>query len=244
VTAPRDDERPRREESGTSGGGQWRGQAPRPVGSQRYSSSEPPPVVRDKRRIDPETGALREPPATQQGADGPEDTGGGDGARTGAQPGAQPAQAPAAAGDLQAQLAERTADLQRLQAEYVNYRRRVDRDRETVRELAAVGLLNELLPVLDDIGRAREHGELEGGFKSVAESLESVVGKLGLERFGEPGEAFDPTVHEALMHTYSAEVAQPTCVEILQPGYRIGTRVIRPARVTVAEPQQGPGGEG
>ncbi|MFG2598488.1 nucleotide exchange factor GrpE [Streptomyces sp. NPDC048462] len=136
-------------------------------------------------------------------------------------------------------LSERTADLQRLQAEYQNYRRRVERDRVTVKEIAIAGLLSELLPVLDDVGRAREHGELLGGFKSVAESLETVVAKLGLQQFGKEGEPFDPTIHEALMHSYAPDVTETTCVAILQPGYRIGERTIRPARVAVAEPQPG-----
>jgi len=138
-------------------------------------------------------------------------------------------------------LGERTADLQRLQAEYQNYRRRVERDRIAVKEIAIANLLIELLPVLDDIGRAREHGELVGGFKSVAESLETVAAKLGLQQFGKEGEPFDPLVHEALMHSYSPDVTQTTCVQILQPGYRIGERNLRPARVAVAEPQPGSG---
>ncbi|MER7730886.1 nucleotide exchange factor GrpE [Streptomyces erythrochromogenes] len=136
-------------------------------------------------------------------------------------------------------LGERTADLQRLQAEYQNYRRRVERDRITVKEIAVASLLTELLPTLDDIGRAREHGELVGGFKSVAESLETVAAKMGLQQFGKEGEPFDPTVHEALMHSYAPDVTETTCVAILQPGYRIGERTIRPARVAVAEPQPG-----
>ncbi|MFI8824408.1 nucleotide exchange factor GrpE [Streptomyces sp. NPDC053431] len=136
-------------------------------------------------------------------------------------------------------LSERTADLQRLQAEYQNYRRRVERDRVTVKEIAVASLLTELLPVLDDIGRAREHGELVGGFKSVAESLETVAAKMGLQQFGKEGEPFDPTIHEALMHSYAPDVTETTCVAILQPGYRIGERTIRPARVAVAEPQPG-----
>ncbi|MFD6435045.1 nucleotide exchange factor GrpE [Streptomyces venezuelae] len=136
-------------------------------------------------------------------------------------------------------LNERTADLQRLQAEYQNYRRRVERDKVTVKEIASANLLSELLPTLDDIGRAREHGELVGGFKSVAESLETVVAKLGLQQFGKEGEPFDPTIHEALMHSYAPDVTETTCVAILQPGYRIGERTIRPARVAVAEPQPG-----
>ncbi|MEV0740188.1 nucleotide exchange factor GrpE [Streptomyces sp. NPDC050549] len=136
-------------------------------------------------------------------------------------------------------LEERTADLQRLQAEFQNYRRRVERDRVTVKEIAVANLLTELMPTLDDIGRAREHGELVGGFKSVAESLETVAAKMGLQQFGKEGEPFDPTIHEALMHSYAPDVTETTCVAILQPGYRIGERTIRPARVAVAEPQPG-----
>ncbi|MER7932064.1 MULTISPECIES: nucleotide exchange factor GrpE [unclassified Streptomyces] len=171
-----------------------------------------------------------------------------------AEPKAAPAQGAAPAGDANASelagltaqldqvrtaLGERTGDLQRLQAEYQNYRRRVERDRITVREIAIANLLTELLPTLDDIGRAREHGELVGGFKSVAESLETVAAKMGLQQFGKEGEPFDPTIHEALMHSYAPDVTETTCVAILQPGYRIGERTIRPARVAVAEPQPG-----
>jgi len=136
----------------------------------------------------------------------------------------------------QAQLAERTADVQRIQAEYANYRKRVERDRIAVREQALANVLAELIPILDDIGRAREHGELSGGFKSVADSLESAAAKLGLVSYGEKGEPFDPTIHEALMHSYSDQVGEPTCVQILQPGYKVGDRTLRPARVAVAEP--------
>ncbi|MEV0228472.1 nucleotide exchange factor GrpE [Nonomuraea sp. NPDC050786] len=175
------------------------------------------PVIRDNRKIDPETGQAREASAAEQAAEQP------------------PAAAPAN-GELEAQLAERTADLQRLQAEYVNYRRRVERDRAAVREQAVAGALADLLPVLDDIGRARDHGELTGGFAKVAESLESALTKLGLSSFGQKGEPFDPTVHEALMHSYSPDVTEPTAIEVLQPGYRLGDRVLRPARVAVAEP--------
>jgi molecular chaperone GrpE len=138
--------------------------------------------------------------------------------------------------NVAAMLAERTADLQRVQAEYANYRKRVERDRVAVREHALASVVAELLPVLDDIGRAREHEELTGGFKAIAEALESVVSKLGLSTFGEAGESFDPNVHEALMHSYSPDVTEPTCVQILQPGYKVGERILRPARVAVAEP--------
>lgn len=115
----------------------------------------------------------------------------------------------------------------------------MERDRIAVKEIAVASLLTELLPTLDDIGRAREHGELVGGFKSVAESLETAAAKMGLQQFGKEGEPFDPTVHEALMHSYAPDVTETTCVAILQPGYRIGERTIRPARVAVAEPQPG-----
>ncbi|HUC55970.1 MAG TPA: nucleotide exchange factor GrpE [Streptosporangiaceae bacterium] len=138
--------------------------------------------------------------------------------------------------DVAAMLAERTADLQRVQAEYANYRKRVERDRVAVREQALASVLSELLPILDDIGRARSHEELTGGFKAVAEALEAAATKLGLTPFGEPGEPFDPNVHEALMHSYSPDVTEPTCVQILQPGYKVGERILRPARVAVAEP--------
>ncbi|MFF8402947.1 nucleotide exchange factor GrpE [Streptomyces sp. NPDC014846] len=169
-----------------------------------------------------------------------------------AEPKAAPEEGAAPAGDATADaglvaqldqvrtaLNERTTDLQRLQAEYQNYRRRVERDRIAVKEIAIANLLTELLPVLDDIGRAREHGELVGGFKSVAESTETVAAKMGLQQFGKEGEPFDPTIHEALMHSYAPDVTETTCVAILQPGYRIGERTIRPARVAVAEPQPG-----
>jgi molecular chaperone GrpE len=107
-----------------------------------------------------------------------------------------------------------------------------------VREQALANVLTELLPVLDDIGRAREHGELSGGFRSVAESLEAAAAKLGLVSYGEDGDPFDPKLHEALMHSYSPDVTEPTCIRILQPGYKVTDRILRPARVAVAEPAE------
>jgi molecular chaperone GrpE len=151
-------------------------------------------------------------------------------------------QAGAKQADTAARLAERTADLQRLQAEYANYRKRVDRDRAAVREQAVATTLAGLLPVLDAIDQAREHGELSGGFKSVADSLSSALGKLGLVAYGDSGDRFDPTIHEALSYSYSPDVAEDTCVEILQPGYKVGDRILRPARVAVAAPATGPDG--
>ncbi|MDQ3615429.1 MAG: nucleotide exchange factor GrpE [Actinomycetota bacterium] len=139
--------------------------------------------------------------------------------------------------ETQLALAERTSDLKRLQAEYVNYKRRVDRDRELVRENAVYSALTSLLPVLDDIDRARQHGEVEGGFKAVADALDRTVAGMGLVRFGEPGNEFDPTLHEALMHALSPDVTTTTCQHIVSAGYRIGARVVRPARVTVVDPE-------
>lgn len=139
--------------------------------------------------------------------------------------------------------AERLEDLQRLQAEYVNYKRRVDRDRALVQEKAVADVLESMLPVMDDIHAAREHGDLsDGPFAAIADKLEGNLGKFGLERFGAVGESFDPTVHEALLHqewdgsVEAQDSAATTIVMVLQPGYRTGDRVIRPARVAVADP--------
>ncbi len=137
----------------------------------------------------------------------------------------------------QKDLVELTTDLQRLQAEYVNYKRRVDRDRELVKQNARFTVLSAMLPVLDDIDRAREHGEVEGGFKAVADALEQIVAGMGLEKFGKPGDEFDPNLHEALMHAHSPDVTTTTCQHIVHAGYRIGDRVVRPARVTVVDPE-------
>ncbi len=140
-----------------------------------------------------------------------------------------------------AQLAaERLADLQRLQAEYVNYKRRVDRDRALESERAIARMAEALLPVLDEVQLAREHGELgDGPFAKIAEKLETTLGRYGVQRYGEPGEAFDPNVHDAVMHTH-AELAPgttvTTVVQVMQPGYTIGERVLRAALVAVADP--------
>lgn len=175
----------------------------------------------DKRRVDPKTNEVRQPvtPADEPGL-GDELT--------------VDDILDAAVSDADAKLAELTNDLQRVHAEYANYRRRVDRDRELVREMAVSGVLSELLPMVDDVDRARQHGELEGAFKSVGESLEAALARVGLEKFGEPGEAFDPTFHEALTTEARDEVTEPTVVAVYQPGYRFAGRVLRPARVAVA----------
>lgn len=175
------------------------------------------PVFRDRRRIDPDTYEIREP--VVDGAPGLEVP----------EPGPDSAL-------LDADLAELTSDLQRLSAEYANYRRRVERDRVVVRETAVASALTELFPVLDDVGRARQHGELEGAFKSVGEALESAVARLGLESFAEVGELFDPSVHEALTAVPTDEPGESVVLEVFQPGYRFGGRVVRPARVVVTQP--------
>jgi molecular chaperone GrpE len=136
--------------------------------------------------------------------------------------------------EVETKLAELTSDLQRVHAEYANYRKRVERDRELIRATAVGGVLAELLSVLDDIDRARQHDELEGAFKSVGESLEATVTRIGLEKYGSAGEPFDPNIHEALTHEASDEVSEPTVVAVYQPGYRYADRVLRPARVAVA----------
>ncbi len=135
-------------------------------------------------------------------------------------------------------VAALTADLQRLQAEYANYRKRVERDRLVSSEMATAAVLTELLATLDDIDRASQHGELTGGFKAVADQLASLTNRFGLEKYGTDGDAFDPQIHEALMHDTSADVAVPTASKILQPGYKYKERILRPARVAVTEPEE------
>lgn len=138
--------------------------------------------------------------------------------------------------ELQTAVAERTADLQRLQAEYVNYKRRVDRDRELTRQIGTEAVLRDLMDTLDNISAARAHDELSGGFKSVADILEKVTTRYGLVAFGEAGDPFDPQIHEALMQTSAEGITGPTCVQVLQVGYKVKDKVLRPARVAVAEP--------
>lgn len=188
------------------------------------------PTVRDKRRVDPATGQVRQPSGAQSAAaDGQADE-------------AQAAQAvdPAEVDKLRQQLDDRTSDLQRVQAEYVNYKRRVDRDRDLARAAGIESVMRELLPVLDSLRAAREHEELTGGFKGVADEIERIASRHGLVAYGEVGDPFDPQIHEALMHGPATDgITGPTCVTILQPGYKLKDRVLRPARVAVAEPADG-----
>jgi molecular chaperone GrpE len=138
---------------------------------------------------------------------------------------------------LRTALDERTRDLQRVTAEYANYRKRVDRDRALVVEQATGNVLGALLPVLDDLDRAREHGDLVGPFGAVAEQLTAALTKFGLTVFGAKGDPFDPTRHEAVAHLTSAEVTEPTCIDVMRRGYLLGERLLRPALVAVADPE-------
>ena len=212
---------------------------PEPGGSEE---SEPKgPKVTDKRRLDPDTGAVRSASfGTDAAAESAEDVAPEAFEVLAAQDVGEPAAEDVVHPDTTL-AADLTRDLQRLQAEYVNYKKRVDRDREMHRDLAVANVVEVLLPVLDDIHLARQHGDLEGGpFAVIADKLDATLTKIGVERFGQPGDSFDPNVHEALMHV-EAELAEgtegTTVVQVLQPGYRMGPRIIRVARVAVADPQ-------
>ena len=218
---------------------------PEHVGSEQ---SEPTgPRVTDKRRLDPETGAVRGAGAGQDGVAADAAEAGADATVEGEGVTDQVFEDDFAALVQDEAVhpdttlaADLTRDLQRLQAEYVNYKKRVDRDRAMHRDLAVANVVELLLPVLDDIHLARQHGDLEGGpFAAIADKLDATLTKIGLERFGQPGDAFDPNIHEALMHV-EAELAEgtevTTVVQVLQPGYTMGDRMIRVARVAVADP--------
>ncbi|MEQ3552201.1 nucleotide exchange factor GrpE [Pseudonocardia nematodicida] len=197
------------------------------------NSQDEPVTFRDRRKVDPETGEVRTGEETitfgdagEAAPDGPAD----------------PVAGPADGVDpevekLTAEIAERTADLQRVSAEYANYRRRADRDREQTQLSAKVSFVSDLLTVLDDFERAEQHGDLTGAFKSAADKVTGVVTRLGLEAFGAEGEPFDPQLHEAVQHE-PAEGSGPTVTvlsAVLRRGYRISDRVLRPAMVTVQD---------
>ncbi|WP_016699906.1 nucleotide exchange factor GrpE [Actinoalloteichus spitiensis] len=216
---------------------------------------QPRVVIRDRRRIDPETGEARDPDAENNGG------------RHRAEPSSEespttqedepvvveadaveapPAEAPpaeasaveaeaAAPSELEQQLAERTADLQRLSAEYANYRRRVERDREATVNAAKAALASDLLVVLDDLERAAAHGDLTGPFKAVGDKVVETLTKAGLEPYGAEGDPFDPSVHEAVQHDTSPDVSEPTVTTVLRRGYRFGDRVLRAPLVGVTD---------
>jgi molecular chaperone GrpE len=202
-------------------------------------------VIRDKRRIDPVTGEVRVPAGEQPAGTRPDAT-----ISDQAAPGEQmsehetpvvdeapPVQPAPGGGDLTEQLAERTDDLKRVTAEYANYRRRVDRDRSLVVDQAAERFALQLFPIVDDIERARDHGDLTGAFKVVAERVLGLLDGLGVEAFGAAGDPFDPSLHEAVIHDTSSEVSVPTATTVLRQGFRRGDRVLRTAMVAVTDPE-------
>jgi molecular chaperone GrpE len=193
------------------------------VSSETDGPEEPERVViRDNRKIDPVTGEARKASSAPE----PE-----------SQPASEPAPEPDEGPKVDAALLdERTRDLQRVQAEYANYRKRAERDRLAAGELAIGRTLGELLPVLDDLDRARAHGDLTGPLKAVADKLEAAFVKLGLEPFGEVGDPFDPAIHEAVTHDESDTVTVPTCTTVMRQGYRHRDRLLRPAMVGVTDP--------
>ena len=196
-----------------------------------------PLVVRDLRRIDPETGELRpahEAPEPPVGSGGPSLGESIVDESVSATSGVEEILT-----DLERQLSERTADLQRVQAEYANYRKRVERDREAVVAAAKASVVNDLLPLLDDLERAGRHGDLTGAFKAVGDKLVSSLQRSGLEAFGAEGDPFDPSVHEAVQHNTSPEVAGPTVTIVMRAGYKFGERVLRPALVGVTDHEPG-----
>ncbi|HTE74942.1 MAG TPA: nucleotide exchange factor GrpE [Actinomycetes bacterium] len=203
---------------------------------------QPRVVIRDKRRIDPVTGEVRVPAGEQPAGTPPGPTN----AQTGEQmseqetPVAEQPVAEPASGDLAQQLAERTDDLQRVTAEYANYRRRVDRDRSLVVDQAAERFALQLFPIVDDIERARDHGDLTGAFKVVADRVLGLLDGLGVEAFGVAGDPFDPSLHEAVIHDTSSEVDVPTATTVLRQGFRRGDRVLRTAMVAVTDPESAP----
>lgn len=213
------------------------GAAPAPSGAPDEAAG---PVIRDNRVVDPATGEIRTPDSAK-GATAKAD----DAAPAPAASEAESVLADAAVAVLEAELAlartqadEHRVDLQRLSAEFVNFRKRVERDRAVDYSRGVSDVVDALIPVLDDVDAARRHGDLTGPFAAIAEKLESVLAqRFGVERYGAEGEEFDPTVHEALMHATSTEAEETTVSTVLQPGYRVGERVLRAARVAVVGPE-------
>jgi len=214
-------------------------------GSQEPEREEP--VVRDKRRIDPETGKVRQPDGEQKAEDAGEhdlaheelvDVG------------------PVESEDEETILsdddldilsgqttaeqlaAERLADLQRVTAEYANYRKRTEANRELERERAVGDAVKGLIPVLDDLERAEKHGDLGEGsaFTTIAAKLRTAVERLGLTPYGEKGELFDPQIHEAIFQQPTPDVTADTVAEVVETGYRLGSTIVRVAKVVVSVP--------
>jgi molecular chaperone GrpE len=205
---------------------------------QRDNESQKP-VIRDNRKVDPQTGQARHP--DQEPPAGAGDAAGSGDALSQAEDILNSVEVPAAEsvaqGTVSAEAEELKDDLRRLQAEYVNYRKRVERDRAVAGEMAVIGVLNSLLPVLDDVDAARQHGDLaDGPFAAIAAKLENALKTYGLVRIDETGVEFDPTIHEALIQQPGADVEIDTVSQVLRTGYKSGDRVLRAAQVIVAVP--------
>lgn len=205
-----------------------------PTRQGRPDPDEEAPRVTDKRRIDPETGRLREPTPeeavlaeAEQAATAAEETVMLEGL----------VEAQKVAAERLDELQRRNADYFNLEQQYSAYVKRSKAEALTARDLGVASVAEALISVLDDIELARQHGDLVGPFASIAEKLEATLSRFGIERYGAAGEAFDPTVHEALMHGHAADVTEPTVQQVLQPGYRMGERIIRAARVAVVDPE-------
>ncbi|MEB3371135.1 nucleotide exchange factor GrpE [Saccharopolyspora mangrovi] len=213
--------------------------------SRNEGEQQEPVVVRDRRRIDPETGERRTPAPNGDEAQVAESMSGTLEEEFGQaeEPAEQPAEGGSQEGGeptgLQKQVDELTADLKRVTAEYANYRKRVERDRESVIAAAKASVAGDLLTVLDDLERAEAHGDLNGAFKAVADKLVGALNSAGLESFGAEGDEFDPSVHEAVQHATSSEVSGPTVTTVLRRGYQFGERVLRPAMVAVTDYEAG-----
>ena len=194
------------------------------------------PVIHDNRKVDPKTGQARHP--GQDHAAAAADSGD---ALSQAEDILNSVEVPAAESVAQgvdaAAAEELRNDLRRLQAEYVNYRKRVERDRAVAGEMAVIGVLNSLLPVLDDLDAARQHGDLaDGPFAAIATKLENALKTYGLTRIDETGVEFDPTIHEALIQQPGDDIEVDTVSQVLRSGYKSGERVLRAAQVIVAVP--------
>jgi len=203
-------------------------------GPEEQRSEDKPFHFTDKRKVDPSTAQSR--PAGEAAGAGEADAAADPLAGLDFEPSGE-AEVDAAVLAAQAEAAQHLESLQRERASFTNYRNRALRDQEAARAKGVEDVLTALLPVLDDIDRARQHGELTGPFAAIADKLDTSLERFGVERYGAVGEEFDPTVHEALMHQTDPEATAATVNLVIEPGYRIGERVVRAARVSVVGPE-------
>jgi len=207
-----------------------------------HGGGDEPVVISDKRRIDPETGQLRNPGGGFFSSPFNRKTDPADPDHASQPISVQP-EVELALEAAKQEVAERTADLQRVTAEYANYRKRVDRDREQVVKNAKASVLTEMLTVLDDIDNADRHGDLTGAFKAVADRLTGILAKAGLTQFGTVGDEFDPVHHEAVQFATSPDIALQTVTTVMRHGYSLGDRLVRPAVVGVTGPAETSGAD-